>query len=189
MGRKLAEEPRVIEVAPQDYDALYDFSCGSEHAWETDLDATIRKLVRTGGPPSTQVHVAEDKSGDSNGTLIGVASFFPWWPVSILGGLPPATDAICLQAIGIAAAYRKALLPDDRPVGGWLLDETLEEIGSSWRNEARPVWALVHKENERCHRMLRPRSFERFEVAGTYDVWVRSREAAASVHVSTHFHG
>jgi hypothetical protein len=159
------------------YDPLHDFSCGEDEKWETDLNSAVRALVRS-EPPRRQVHVLEDRSEDASDEFIGVASFVPLAPGKSIRDLPPLDDAIYISALGITQDYRGAHLPDGSRVGGWLLDRALERIRVTWANEARPIWALVHKHNERCWGMLRPRDFVLYPVSGNYDVWVRSRDAA-----------
>ena len=168
-----------MEVEAPTYDGLHDFSCGDDDVWETDLNETVQMLARVDGPVERRVLVVEDESSDAYGAFIGVASVLPYAPGETLRELPAMDDAIYIQALGITDTYRKAELPDDSPIGGWLLDRVLHEIRLTWTDKARPVWAIVHKQNERCRRMLRPREFELYPVAGDYDVWVRSREAAS----------
>jgi hypothetical protein len=180
----LADAPRVSEVEAKGHDALARFSCGVEHVWEREVNDTVCKLARTGGPPGTRPYVAEDTSPGAEGAFIGVASFFPWWVGDDFPSLPlpRIDDAICIQALAITEDYRRSLVPDDDDevrIGAWLLAWTLDEIGSVWSGERRPVWGLVHKENERCQRMLGGQDFEPYVVNGPYDVWVRGRHAAA----------
>ena len=177
----LADVPRVGEIEViQDNDTFAGFSCGIEHAWERTLNKTVHRLADTGGPPGTRAHIVEDESPGAEGALIAVVSFFPWW----LGesypelSLPPVEGAMCIQALGVTESYRKSLVPADSgemPVGAWLLDWTLERIRSLSPRSMPPVWALVHEDNERCHRMLGGQGFGSYEIQGwPYDVWVRA---------------
>lgn len=178
--RKLADEPRVIRVEATTYDALAAFSCGEEYKWEEHLNAAVQRLGRTGGPAGTRPYVAEDESPDAIGAFIGVASFRPWWLGETVPDVPSIDDAVCIEALGITEDYRKSLVPTDDgevPIGAWLLDWTLEQIRSTWPGEARPLWAIVHKENERCQWMLDAQAFTPYVSEGEYDVWIRSREA------------
>ncbi|MGD0454367.1 MAG: hypothetical protein ABSB69_12280 [Solirubrobacteraceae bacterium] len=186
---KLAGTPRVSAVEAMDHDALTDFSCGTEHEWERQLNSMVHMLADSGGPPDTRTYIVEDTSPGAGDAFIGVVAFFHWWPVRRRDpDTSPGGRAMYIQVLGITAGYRKSRVRRDDtlqgrvpeidgevPIGAWLLAWTLEEIRSLWPAEQRPVWALVHKENARCHRMLRAQDFERDEPGDVFERWIRGQ--------------
>jgi hypothetical protein len=170
----LAEAPRVRVVDPMSYDPLAQFVCGTEHVWEHECNGLARKLHRGGGRDGIIVRVAETVDAEE---LVGVTSFLHLPPVVRFPGLPVADDAACIPLLAIARSFRGTWVPDDGPVGRWLLDKTLWAIRDAWDSGMPPVWALVHKQNERCRRMLGDSSFDPVEPReGDYDMWFRPRD-------------
>lgn len=177
----LADAPRVSVIEAKGHDALTGFSCGTEYEWERELNSTVHKLADSGGPDDTRTYIARDRSPGADDTFIGLAAFFQWWPsVNLTHPSTSATGSpMYIQALGITGDYRKARVPnveDEVPIGAWLLAWTLREIRSLWPEERRPVWALVHKENERCHRMLGWQDFVRDETEGEFEMWIRAQD-------------
>lgn len=185
---KLADAPRVSTIEAKGHDALTGFSCGTEHEWEQELNSTVHKLADSGGPVDTRAYIAQDESPGAGGAFIGLVAFFQWWPGVSVERLPTfaAGRAMYIQALGITGGYRKSRVPseaalrrglaDEVPIGAWLLAWTLQEIRFLWPDERRPVWALVHKENERCHRMLDWQNFVRDETDGKFEMWIKAQE-------------
>jgi hypothetical protein len=188
---RLADAPRVRAIEAKGHDALTGFSCGTEYEWERELNCTVRKLAASGGPADTRTYLVEDRSPGARNAFIGVAAFFQWWPGIHHKDLHTSAGghAMYIQALGITAGYRKSRVPrgaelqgvvpeveGEVPIGAWLLAWTLQEIRSQWPGEEGcPVSALVHKENERCHRMLDAQDFVRDETGGQFEMWIRAQ--------------
>jgi hypothetical protein len=185
---RLADAPRVSAIEAEGHDALTGFSCGTEYEWEEELNSTVHRLAECGGPVDTRTYIAQDESPGTGNAFIGLVAFFQWWPVNAKD-MSTAGSPIYIQALGITGGYRKSRVPSDDalqgdisnvedqvPIGAWLLAWTLQEIRSLWPDERRPVWALVHKENKRCHRMLDWQDFVRDETDGKFERWIRAQD-------------
>lgn len=182
--------PRVSAIEAKGHDALTGFSCGTEYEWERGLNSTVHKLADSGGPDDTRTYIVQDKSPGAGDAFIGLVAFFQWWPVNAKRMPTSAAEsAMYIQALGVTGGYRKSRVPsddarrrdvsdveDEVPIGAWLLAWTLQEIRSIWPDERRAVWALVHKENERCHRMLGWQNFVRDETDETFERWIRAQD-------------
>jgi hypothetical protein len=157
--KSLSGLPRMRAIPdPTALEPLSEFSCGGSSEYETAVDRAVDELLQMSSEDLAEydVRVAEDAA---TGALIGVS-------VAQERRLNESTDhfarSMYLAVLAINQPYRGWRMPDGATrIGTFLLGDALAEIGRTWEEPMPYVWAVVHRENRDCQRLLSNQSFWR----------------------------